>query len=151
MDIATVGTVALTAICIALLVVALILFWLKPVAWLLRRLAPRALGAPLRDGAATGAIQFALMMMVPVVLAWVLVGARAPEWAHIAVVAALPWLSLTLGLRMAVREGERRPLPWPRAGLLALPAALTWWLTTALVISVPLLLGLSRAPRMLAG
>ncbi len=151
MDIAMIGKVVLAALCVALLVVALFLVWLKPVAWVLRRLAPRALGAPLRDGAAMQAVQFALMSMMPAALTWGLFGAQAPQWLQIAVIAALPWLALTLGLRLALRDGERRPLSWPRAGALALPAALAWWLVTALVLSVPLLLGWFSPPPMLAG
>ena len=146
-----VAKVVLAALCIALLVVALFLFWLKPVAWVLRRLAPRALGAPLRDGAAMSAVQFALMSMMPAALTFALFGAQAPAWLQVAVVAALPWLGLTLGLRLAVRDGEGRPLSWPRAASLAVPAALAWWLATALVLSVPLLLGAFSPPSMLAG
>ncbi|MEI2431439.1 hypothetical protein RDV84_11580 [Lysobacter yananisis] len=151
MDIAMVGKVVLAALCVALVVVALFLFWLQPVAWVLRRLAPRALGAPLRDGAAMVAVQFALMSMMPAALTWGLFGAQAPPWAQAVVVAALPWLGLVLGLRLAVRDGERGPLSWPRACLLAVPAALAWWLATALVLSVPLLLGWLTPPMLLGG
>jgi len=151
MDIAMVGKVLLATLCIALLVVALFLAWLKPVAWVLRRLAPDALGAPLRDGSAMMAVQFALMSMIPFALTWGLFGAQAPQWVQIAVIAALPWLGLTLGVRLAVRDGERRPLSWPRAAALAVPAALAWWLVTALILSIPLLLGFFSPPMLLGG
>ena len=141
MDIAMVGKVVLATLCISLLVVALFLVWLKPVAWVLRRLAPNALGGSLREGSEMMAVQFALMSMIPAALTWGLFGAQAPQWAQIALVAALPWLGLTLGVRLAVRDSEHRPLSWPSAGALALPAALMWWLVTALLLSVPLLLG----------
>lgn len=151
MDIATLGKAVLAALCIGLLVVALFLLWLKPVAWVLRRLAPDALGVPVGDGAAMQAVRFALMSMLPAALAWGLLGAQAPHWVRIAVVAALPWLGLTLGMRLAVRDGERRPLSWPRCAALALPAALAWWLVAALVAGAALLLGRFGLPAMLAG
>ncbi|QWP78498.1 hypothetical protein J5226_08950 [Lysobacter sp. K5869] len=151
MDIATLGKIVLAALGVAAAVVLLFVLWFKPVAWVLRGLAPRTLGAPLREGAAMSAVQIALMTMLPAALLWALLGARAPEWAHVAVVAALPWLGLTFGLRMTARDDEGRAWPWPRAALLALPAALTWWLVTAAVLSVPLLLGLFSPPVMLAG
>lgn len=151
MDIATIGKIVLAALGVAVAVVLLFVLWLKPVAGVLRGLAPRALGAPLREGAAMNAVQIALMSMLPAALLWALLGARAPQWAHVAVVAALPWMGLTFGLRMAARDGEGRALAWPRAGLLALPAALTWWLVTAAVLSIPLWLGLFSPPVMLVG
>lgn len=151
MDIATIGKVILAALGFGVAIVLLFLLWLKPVAWVLQRLSERALGAALSDGAAMNAVQIALMSMLPAALAWALVGAQAPQWASVAVVAALPWLGLMLGLRMAARDRAGQPLTLPRAGLLALPAALAWWLITALVLSVPLLLGLFSPPPMLAG
>ncbi|MFK3647168.1 hypothetical protein ACI2IY_01870 [Lysobacter enzymogenes] len=151
MDLATIGKIVLAALAVGVTLVLLFLLWLKPVAWVAQRLAQRALGAPLRDGAAMNAVQIALMSMLPAALLWALVGARAPQAAQVAVVAALPWLGLMLGLRMAVRDGERRPLSWPRAALVAAPAALAWWLITALILAVPLFLGVFSPPAMLAG
>ncbi|MGH8083467.1 MAG: hypothetical protein ACREP7_23015 [Lysobacter sp.] len=125
--------------------------WLCPVAWVLRRSAERTLRAPVRYATAMIAVQLALMSsLLGIWLCWPLLS-RVPEWVGVATGSALPWLAMTVAVRLTIRDGERRPPSWPRASGWALAATLTWWLATALLLSLPLLLGWLSPPMMLAG
>lgn len=155
MDLASGAGVVIGAVLLGiggvLATLAVLAIWLCPVAWVLQQMARLVLRTQIAYGSAMTSMQIGLMSSLLAELLWSPLAAVVPMWVHIGAVLILPLLAMTLAVRLTIRDSEKRLPPWRQVFALALPATLTWWLSSAALMSVVLLFSRRTLPMMLGG